>query len=146
VTVDWARRKLGAAAAIFDREGRVLLVRHTYRHFEWELPGGASEERESILDTVVREVVEETSIRVVPDVVTGVYYTADTDAHHFVFRCRVLDGNPVPSSPEVSECAYWPVGELPRPISDFTIRRIEDATAANAVRLPVVISTRRWLE
>lgn len=35
-----ARTALGAACAIFDTTGRVLLVHHTYGRLNLELPGG----------------------------------------------------------------------------------------------------------
>ncbi len=121
-------------------------MRHTYGRCNWELPGGASEQDESIVETAVREVVEETGLRVEPDALSGVYYTADTDAHHFVFRCSVIEGEPVPSSPEISDCAYWLLDDLPRPISDFTVRRIEDAASTRAFPLPAVVPARVWLD
>jgi hypothetical protein len=34
------------------------------------------------------------------------------------------DAVPTPSSEEISECAYWPVDALPRPMSDWTETRI----------------------
>lgn len=39
----WPEKKLGAAAAVFDDRGRVLLVKHSYGPLNWELPGGAVE-------------------------------------------------------------------------------------------------------
>ncbi len=32
-------KSVGAAAFIFDKEGRVLMVKHTYGPLNWELPG-----------------------------------------------------------------------------------------------------------
>jgi 8-oxo-dGTP pyrophosphatase MutT (NUDIX family) len=61
----WPEKKLGAAAAIFDEHGRVLLVKHSYRRMNWELPGGAVEAREGVVDAAVREVHEETGLRVI---------------------------------------------------------------------------------
>jgi hypothetical protein len=53
---------------------------------------------------------------------------------------------PHPDRAEISECRFWPPDALPRPISDWTIRRIEDALAGNQFGLPVTIGERIWLE
>lgn len=54
---------------------------------------------------------------------------------------------PRPDATEITACAYWPPEALPRPISDFTVRRIEDAISpANRFPLPVTVPARRWLE
>jgi 8-oxo-dGTP diphosphatase len=138
---------MGAAAAIFDIDGDVLLVRHTYGPLNWELPGGASEPGESIVETALRELEEETGCEAEGESLTGVYYDGEHDAHHFVFRCRIADsGSPSPQSEEIDDCRYWPVAQLPRPISDFTVRRIEDARRASSQPLPVEIPPRTWLE
>ena len=145
--VAWSGRRVGAAAVIVDRFGHVLLVRHTYGRLNWELPGGASEPGESVVETAVREVREETGLEARPERLMGLYYEPERDAHHFVFRC-VVDGGeaPMPSSPEISACGYWSTADLPRPISDFTVRRIEDAVSGNVEPLPVTVPPRTWLE
>jgi 8-oxo-dGTP diphosphatase len=142
----WSGRRVGAAAVILDGDRHVLLVHHTYGRLNWELPGGASEPGESITETVVREVREETGLTALPERVTGIYYDSEHDAHHLAFRCRVEgDAEPTPSSAEISECAYWPLAALPRPISDFTVQRIEDALGAPANGVPVSIPPRTWI-
>lgn len=143
-----ARRLLGAAAVILDEDGRVLLVRHTYGRLNWELPGGVGEPGEPVVETAVREVREETRLDVAAERLAGVYFDPQIDMHHFVFRCRALDpaAPPVPSPPEISTCDYFAPPELPRPISDFTIRRIEDALASAPPPLPAVLPPRTWLE
>ena len=90
--MQWPERRVGAAAVVLDDHDRVLLVRHTYGRFNWELPGGASEPRESFAQTALRELREETSLEAVAERLTGIYYEPETDAHHFVFRCLVLAG------------------------------------------------------
>jgi 8-oxo-dGTP diphosphatase len=143
----WRGRRIGAAATIFRDEREVLLVHHTYGPMNWELPGGASELGEPIIDTALRELREETGLAARAERLTGVYYDSDHDAHHFVFLCRPNgEDEPRPTSSEISECAYWPFDSLPRPISDFTVRRIEDALAESPQRLPVSIPARTWLD
>jgi 8-oxo-dGTP diphosphatase len=65
-----------------------------------------------------------------------------------VFSCEVCDGDAVPRADltEVSECRYWPRYALPRPISDFTVRRIKDAVAGVKPGLPSRVGPRVWLE
>lgn len=139
-------RRIGAGAAIIDEEGRILLVRHTYGPLNWELPGGLGKPFESPVETALREVREETGLVVVVEWLSGVYYDREVDNHHFMFACAAPVGHvPRVTSPEVSECAFWAPESLPRPISDFTIRRIHDALSGQPPRLPVTISPRQWL-
>jgi 8-oxo-dGTP diphosphatase len=122
-------RFLGAAGVLPDRSGHVLLVHHTYGARNWELPGGEGEPGESMADTVVREMKEETGLGVRATRLTGLYYEPSQDAHHAVFRCELVDtdSTPTASSPEVSDASFWPRDSWPRPISDFTLMRLEDA-------------------
>ena len=141
-------KSVGAAAFIVNEAGRVLLVKHTYGHLNWELPGGGGEIGESPVETAVREVKEETGLAVVAQHITGSYYTPENEMFHFVFRCSRIETEalPTPDRAEVSECGYWPVNALPRPISDWTVRRIQDAVEGNKCALPTVIGPRVWLE
>jgi 8-oxo-dGTP pyrophosphatase MutT (NUDIX family) len=141
------RYRLGAAAVIQNEQSRVLLVKHTYGHLNWELPGGGAEIGESIVETVVREVREETGLIVVAQHTTGVYYEPENDLLHFVFLCH-----PQPASlnkihldnKEISQYGYWSPDALPRPISDFTVLRITDAISGVRLPLPKVITPRQW--
>ena len=141
------RTAIGAACAIFDDEGRVLLVHHTYGRLNWELPGGLGEQAEAPDETAMRELLEETGLAGELERLTGVYFEPDHDFGpmlHFVFRCRWHDRlDPIASSPEVSEARYWPTDDLPTPISDFTERRIQDAAIDQSVRVGRV-SPRQW--
>ena len=138
---------MGAAAVVLDSRARVLLVRHTYGHLNWELPGGMSEPGESAVDTALRELREETGLRASADRMTGIYFEPETDAHHFVFACTLeAAADPSPASPEISDCAYWSASALPRPISTFTVLRIEDALDGSLRPLPTMVPPREWLE
>ena len=124
----------------------MLLVHHTYGRRNWELPGGGSEPGEAPDETARRELLEETGLEVDVGRLTGVYYEADPDAVpmlHFVFECPWDGVAPVASSPEVGEVRFWPLDDLPRPISDFTERRIRDALIGGPTRVER-IGRRRW--
>src|SRR5690349_11235840 len=120
---------IGAAAFIVDDMGRVLLVKHNYGQLNWELPGGGAEPNESPVQTAVREVREETGLIVVARHMTGYYYLPENDSIHFVFWCDRIDASATPTADpsETSECSFWPPHDLPRPISDWTVQRIQDA-------------------
>lgn len=139
---------IGAAAFIVNEEGSVLLVRHTYGRLNWELPGGGAESDESPVETALREVREETGLDVVAHHLTGCYYAPGNDSLHFVFWCEQKDASalPVPDRAEISECKFWSAEALPRPISDWTVLRIQDALAGKKFELPTTIGERIWLE
>ncbi len=140
--------KLGAAAIIVDRPGHVLLVKHTYGKLNWELPGGATEPNESVEQTVVREVREETGLDVIAEPITGIYDNPAHAVHYFVSRYRPRDesATPRPDLAEISSAGYRSVDSLSRPISDFTVRQMQDALDDRTPILPVVIEPRLWLE
>jgi ADP-ribose pyrophosphatase YjhB (NUDIX family) len=100
------------AAVMFDEDKKILLVKSTYKRFHlWGLPGGSLEYGEHPEKAVIREVLEETGLKICierfllvnswrPDRV-GLYYL-----------CRIVDGTFHPSE-EVSEFAYFSVEDLP---------------------------------
>lgn len=144
-----ARSAIGAACAIFDSAGRVLLVHHSYGRLNWELPGGLVEPNEVPDAAARRELHEETGLRARSLRLTGVYFEAEHwlgQMLHFVFRVEIDPSiEPVASSPEITEVGFWPVDGLPRPISDFTEQRIRDALDRHAAAVARV-GPRRWRE
>jgi 8-oxo-dGTP pyrophosphatase MutT (NUDIX family) len=141
------RSRLGAAAVIFDPQDRLLMVQHSYGRRNWELPGGGRKANESVEQTLHREVREEAGVEVVIDRLCGIYYEPKADQHHFAFQCHLPEGsNPRASSPEILACAYWPLSALPRPVSDFTLRRIDDARSGRSAISINVLGPRRWVE
>ncbi|GAA4215442.1 NUDIX hydrolase [Actinocatenispora rupis] len=66
-----------ASAVVAGEDGRILLQRRVDNDL-WALPGGGMELGESIAQTVMREVREETGLQVTPRYVIGVY----TDPGH----------------------------------------------------------------
>jgi 8-oxo-dGTP diphosphatase len=82
---------VGAAAAVFDEGGRVLLVQRARppRVGQWGLPGGMLELGERLVDAARREVREECGIEIEVGGVAGVFepMTHDKDGrveYHYV--------------------------------------------------------------
>ena len=87
---------------------------------------------ESVVETAVREAREETGLQVSAQYTSGIYYEPALDLLIFVFLCHPKDGSFEdlrPDNDEISECAFWALDDLPRPISDFTIQRVKDAAS-----------------
>ena len=101
-----------AAAVIFNNNREVLLVKSTYQRFHpWGLPGGSLEYGESPETAVVREVWEETSLKV--DIERFLFvktWTPDRVGLYYV--CNITDGEFQPSE-EVSEYGYFSLENLP---------------------------------
>src|SRR5437868_9837029 len=76
------RAHLGAAAVIFDPNGRVLLVRHSYGQRGWELPGGGRQPKESLQQAVLREIREEPGVQADTPELRAVYNDPKFDHHH----------------------------------------------------------------
>jgi ADP-ribose pyrophosphatase YjhB (NUDIX family) len=104
-----------ASAVVTNDQGRILLARRTDNRL-WTIPGGAMEPGESIAQTAVREVKEETGIDVEVVSLVGIY----SNPHHVVayadgevrqqfsvcFSCRPVGGEPRPSE-ETSEVEFF---------------------------------------
>jgi ADP-ribose pyrophosphatase YjhB (NUDIX family) len=95
---------VGAAAAVFDEAGRVLLVRRGRppRVGQWGLPGGMLELGERLADAAAREVNEECGVEIAIGGVAGVFEPVTRDEqgrieYHYVvidFWARYVSGEP----------------------------------------------------
>jgi 8-oxo-dGTP pyrophosphatase MutT (NUDIX family) len=57
----WAPTAMGVAGAVYDEQGRILLVKHRYNP-GWRLPGGGTGRGEPPKDAVLRELAEEVGL------------------------------------------------------------------------------------
>ena len=112
------RYAVGVAAVIFDGEGKVLLVRHTYRGaaWEWGLPGGWVKGRESLERALTRELREETGLEIVVEQLVTVQSGYSVPRMTVFYHARIAGGTFRPSA-EVSDFEYRSPVELGRVLS-----------------------------
>lgn len=114
-----------AVAVIFDRDGKILLVKLTYQRIHpWGLPGGSLDYGETPEDAVLREVWEETGWKIVIDGFLFVKtWTPDRVGLYYI--CHISDGEFHPTD-EVSEFGYFSLDDLPdvRPLDVGLIKQI----------------------
>jgi 8-oxo-dGTP pyrophosphatase MutT (NUDIX family) len=113
------------AAIIFNDAGEVLLQLRTDNQL-WALPGGAIEPGEEPADAVIREVWEETGLRILPLRISGVYggetgYVTYPNQDQVMiiaitFVCTVVEGEAKTDDDETLELRYFPVDALPENI------------------------------
>ncbi len=117
VELGYITPKVGADAAIFDGEGRILLMRRADDR-RWCLPSGWVEPNESPAEAATREAREETGLEVHPVRLVDVF-TRRAHAGHgphsavaIVYLCEVVGGT-LRLSHEGLELGYWRIAEVP---------------------------------
>lgn len=102
--------------AFLVRDRTLLVVRKTYGHSkgQWTIPSGYVERHESIVETVEREVKEETHIvgRAGPILAVRNRVMKTANDTFLVFRMSYVSGDPEPDREEVSEAAFVPLADL----------------------------------
>jgi 8-oxo-dGTP diphosphatase len=131
---------VGVGAVVIDG-ARVLLVRRGQEPLkgEWSLPGGALELGETLQQGVVREVLEETGLEVVPGSIVEVFDRITLEEstgrvrYHYVlvdFVCRVAGGILLGAS-DAEEARWVERDELEGlggyRVAPFTVQVIEKA-------------------
>ncbi len=124
---------IGVFAIIFDQERRVLLC-HRNDYDLWNLPGGGLEEGESPWGGVIREVKEETGLKVEIAKLLGVYSKVDKDEIVFSFLCNVIGGS-LSTSNEADQVEYFEFSKIPKNVSPKQVERIKDALEDNGKTL-----------
>ena len=100
---------VGVGGVIVDERGRVLLIKRRYEPLagHWSIPGGAVELGETLEESVAREMLEETGLRVEVGPVIEVFDRIILDDDRRVQYHYVL-----------VDYLCWPVGGEPQPGGD----------------------------
>lgn len=139
------RAAVAAGALFIDQQGRVLLVRPTYKPY-WDIPGGYVESGESPYDGCRREVLEELGIEPpIGELIAVDWAPHPSDGDKLLF---IFDGGHLPyamtsaiklQEQELSEYRFIAIEDLPQ----FTITRLADrlkqALVARANRHPTYL-------
>lgn len=131
--------RVATNGVVLDHQGNVLMQRRADNGF-WGLPGGMLDPGESLEQGAVREVLEETNLRVTIKRPVGIYsdprlYTITTypgdnivQIVTVVFECEYQSGE-LAISDESTDIGYFPPHSLPENTVLSHYQRIEDALA-----------------
>lgn len=135
----FARPRVAAGALFVDAQGRVLLVRPTYKR-HWDIPGGYVEPGESPRDACIREVREEIGLsipKILPLLVVD-WAPNDAEGDKLLF---IFDGGPLRRDEitsinlSVAEVDEWKLvlpDDIEPYLTDRLSRRIHTAIAARS--------------
>ncbi len=140
--VGYVTVKVGVAAAVLDRAGRLLLVRRRDNGL-WAMPGGWADVGDTPAAMTAREVLEETGLTVSVDRILGIYdsrtraFRHPHHIYHLVFLCSPLAGVPMPTAETLG--ADWFTGASLPDLAPGHADPVRDAFRAWAdPRLPAV--------
>ncbi len=120
---------LGVRAAVFDAEGRILLIRHSYVA-GWHMPGGGVERGETMRASLERELIEEAGIALTgPPELFGIYWNrrGSPRDHVGLYVCRQWrQAAPPPRNLEIVDSGFFAADALPEATTPATRRRLAE--------------------
>lgn len=116
---------VSVAGVTFNEAGQVLLIRRR-DNGQWQAPGGVLELDETFEDGVVREVLEETGIRVRVERLSGVYKNIPKHVVALVYRCIPVAGAPQ-TTVESDRVEWVSLEDAEKIMSEAFFVRVSDA-------------------
>jgi 8-oxo-dGTP pyrophosphatase MutT (NUDIX family) len=126
---------IGVRAAVFDGDGRVFLVKHSYVA-GWHLPGGGVEAGETLMAALARELREEGNIELIdPPALHAVYFNRRVSRRDhvalYVVRAFRQTAPPQPNG-EIVAHGFFATGSLPVDTPRATRERIAEVLTGRA--------------
>jgi 8-oxo-dGTP pyrophosphatase MutT (NUDIX family) len=116
-----ARPQVEGVKCVITHDDDVLLVRHTYGHRSWDLPGGQIRHREVPVDTARREMSEEIGRQIEDWDELGELYVSTN--HHrdnlHLFHGRLGDRRVELDQVEIEQAEWFPRDGLPADLGRF---------------------------
>ncbi|MDE2597419.1 MAG: NUDIX domain-containing protein [Sphingomonadales bacterium] len=107
----------GVRVLVRDRQGRVLLVRHSYGSGSWMLPGGGLKRGEDPIAAGRREVLEETGCRLQAPVLVAEFAEPIRGVPSRVdLVAGLCDDSPRIDGREIVEASFYAPDDLPEPL------------------------------
>lgn len=126
--------RAGVGVIILDKEGRILLEKRSDCGF-WGIPGGSVEPGESVAQTAVREIKEETGLTVRVTGLFGVYSAAKCRLVTYpervvqlvdsIVEAKIVRGR-LKCSHESEELAFFPLDRLPKAVVPPALEVLRD--------------------
>jgi ADP-ribose pyrophosphatase YjhB (NUDIX family) len=105
---------IGVTGIIFDKDGKILVFKHTYRNiYKWSLPGGYLKSKEHPKEGLEREVKEESGLVISADERLKLRTDRTSARIDITYIGSYIGGEFKPSN-EVEEVQFCTFEELPR--------------------------------
>ncbi|MEU0492047.1 NUDIX domain-containing protein [Nocardiopsis sp. NPDC006139] len=119
------RHSVSVTGVVFNGEGRVLAIKRE-DDGRWVPPGGVLELHEDPRDGVVREVFEETGVKVKPGRLIGIYKNMPLGVVSLAIECTAESGEPHPSD-EAVVAGWISIEEARERMPEARLVRVLDA-------------------
>jgi len=123
---------LGVRASVFDEEGRLLLIRHSYLP-GWHFPGGGVEPGETAAEAIRRELGEEGGVELTsPPRLVGLFHNPEwTRGDHVAFfHTAGWTARPKRWGLEIEAAEFFPTHALPAETHPSVLRRLAERDGA----------------
>lgn len=118
---------VGVRAIVINDKNEILLVKHTYKH-DWYLPGGGVQQNETANAAIIRELYEETGVRVThAPILINIYLHQinGVDDYPILYVVKSFTQEKI-SSPEIAKCEWFDFKNLPDDTSPATKKKLEE--------------------